>query len=167
MEQGECSTVLIPPSNLIVNIGEKYVSVEDADNEVSHSLFILQLHTSTDRSVTCFEPQVYDIYSGEIGSPSKRDVNLPGLGFVDTRKSVIEIEIELIDDRSDGGKDELSGPGKLPKSRNRQSHKTTIGKKSKVAEIHTVTAAISQDLDALRNRKGDTGEANVSEMGIS
>jgi hypothetical protein len=72
-----------------------------------------------------------------------------GLGFVSSKLDVMEIEIELKPPAP------LSNGANAGEIKHIKRRKET--KPSKLKE-KTITASIHQDLGALRNRKGDTGE---------
>lgn len=166
-------------------------------------------------------PQIFDLYSSDVGSPSRATSDLPGLGFVDSKRAVMEIEMEITDDRrwsaaaaatsamqvgviatnvgalglSSGSRHDKgsqlggragggalgiskTGAGELAQgssgggggggggsdkrsSKALKAKSTRLGRPAKAtaaAASVTVHASISQDLHALRNRSGDTGE---------
>ena len=72
-----------------------------------------------------------------------------GLGFVDSAKDTMEIDLELR--RPDSPDvDQVTSP-KIKHSRNHRPKKPEMRKEM------TISVTIHQDIGALRNRKGDTG----------
>lgn len=82
------------------------------------------------------------IYSLLQSKPRSEDDGFRGLGYVDSRKDVLDINFDIT----------------LPFNDTPDRSKTRSGRrKTKVNESKTITVTLAQDKTALRSRKGDTG----------
>lgn len=94
--------------------------------------------------------QIFDLYSA-LASQSPRDKS--GLGFIDSTKDVLEIELRIEPGPSvdPAQLQSLSRAGKRGHGRRGKEKEKLAG-----LDIH---AELAQDVGALRNRSGDTGES--------
>ncbi len=128
------------------------------------------------------DDEVFELYSelslrGSAVGAGTVDATGSGLGFLDGTKDVLELELEIVDPRSDPPRAaaptstdvrvrspelvpslSLSPQHRAPRLKRTASHQKE-GKGTDSAAI--VSASIAQDLGALRNRKGDTGGLGV------
>jgi hypothetical protein len=95
--------------------------------------------------------KVFDLYSNlsQTNSEKPESSREGGLGFVDSAKDVMEIELELRRQIPD----EIETAAN-PKFKAVRKPRT---KKVNTIDMKTVSVRIHQDIGALRNRKGDTG----------
>lgn len=91
--------------------------------------------------------QVSDLYIALAGLPSES-----GLGYLDTSKAILELEMEITEAADAGGM--LMGAEERKGRRRRVSVKTRLQKPRST----TITIDIQQDLSLLKGRKGDTGK---------
>jgi len=82
------------------------------------------------------------IYSLLQSKPRSEDDGFRGLGHVDSRKDVLDIDFDIT----------------LPSNDSPDRSKARSGRrKIQVNETKTITVTLAQDKTALRSRKGDTG----------
>ncbi|KAF8343495.1 putative methyltransferase-domain-containing protein [Amanita rubescens] len=92
--------------------------------------------------VTDPDEEVFVIYSLLQSKPRSEHDDFRGLGYVDSRKDVLDINFDIT----------------LPSNDSPDRSKTRSGRrKIQVNESKTITVTLAQDKTALRSRKGDTG----------
>lgn len=93
--------------------------------------------------------QIAELYMALAGLPSET-----GLGYLDTTKSVLELEMEL-----SGGPE--AAPTDLPSSQSTRRSRQVSKKSGSVTleRVKSIPVTIHQDLGMLKGRKGDTGES--------
>jgi hypothetical protein len=122
--------------------------------------------------VLAADQEIFELYSelahGQSESSEREDDQRTvhsGLGFLDSNKAVIQLEFELTaasEPRSpDNGDRPLAGAKSPSTPRNSHGRRLKHAKHVEHAKTFSVQATIAQDLGALRNRKGDTGELSA------
>jgi hypothetical protein len=126
-----------------LNLSPASVFVEDADEEVCSSTL---RSTAAPSGWADFDrvAQIFLLYTQKQQSSPGSSIN-GGLGFLDTSKEIVPISLTIVDSRPTLASDVKKGKGKA-----RRAQPTP---KEVVVELE-----LCQNLDALRNRKGDTGE---------
>jgi hypothetical protein len=122
--------------------------------------------------VLAADQEIFELYSelahGHSGSSEQEDGQRNvqgGLGFLDSNKAVMQLEFELTaasEPRSPDNSDRRLAGAKSPSiPRNSHGRRLKHAKHIEHAKTVAVQATIAQDLGALRNRKGDTGELSA------
>ncbi|KAJ9107320.1 hypothetical protein QFC21_000770 [Naganishia friedmannii] len=100
------------------------------------------------------DEEIFDLYANIAGHREQATSANTGLGFVSSLDDVYQVEFEL-------GPARKVPPSQYDKSSSKISHRSRhtnkLSRTEPPAATKTVTAEIAQDLNSLRNRKGDTG----------
>lgn len=75
-----------------------------------------------------------------------------GLGYLDTTKSVLELEMEL------KGEADSSGDGDLAPQTHGKRSRMTAKRSARLDQTKVIPVTIHQDLGMLKGKKGDTGK---------
>ncbi len=155
---------LLSPSPLF-SLSPSCILVTDADEEIFDLYSTLTLGQRVQGSSLAAPT------SGGVGAKrdrrrsdkEEREGNEGGLGYLDIKKDVLELQVEIGEGPTEVVSRETESISPLPTNklllnhsrRNKHGHTKAAAKKQRIV----IEASIFQDLGALRNRKGDTGES--------